>query len=232
MNNVAFLIPALNESDYILKTIKSIRASYPLAQIIVADAGSTDRTQQMCQQENVLVVKGGSPAVGRNNAARFAKAEFFVFLDADTIIPSGFLERILPDFEANRYVAACFPIQPLKDMGQRHLAFQLFNGYSKLVFGLGSLSVISGCCMLVKGEAHGNIGGFDEKLCVLEEIDYFKRMRAAGQVNRYDIHVSTSTRRHKKYSKCLALVAYYILHVCGVRLEGDFLNYWNRNSKP
>ncbi len=59
----------------------------PSTKVFVADAGSTDGTQQLAMQFadrlNIEVISGGLPSVGRNAGARRATTPYMLFIDAD-----------------------------------------------------------------------------------------------------------------------------------------------------
>jgi len=59
----------------------------PWVKVYVADAGSTDGTQQVALsfagRLDIEVISGGLPSVGRNAGARRASAPYVLFIDAD-----------------------------------------------------------------------------------------------------------------------------------------------------
>ena len=65
--------------------------------IFVADAGSTDGTQQLAMsfadRLNIEVIPGGLPSVGRNAGARRATTPYVLFIDADMDLKDGTLLR-------------------------------------------------------------------------------------------------------------------------------------------
>jgi glycosyltransferase involved in cell wall biosynthesis len=84
---VEIIIPTLNEEHTIGKLIRNIRSHLlPLnISISVIDGGSTDKTLDICEKENVkITIQKGK---GKGNAMRQAvdntKAEIVVFIDAD-----------------------------------------------------------------------------------------------------------------------------------------------------
>jgi glycosyltransferase involved in cell wall biosynthesis len=61
------IIPTLNESGLLPKLLDRLdRQTFRDFEIIVADAGSTDGTREICRSRGVTLVDGGMPAVGRN----------------------------------------------------------------------------------------------------------------------------------------------------------------------
>src|SRR5579864_7995381 len=96
MNTIAraeltIVIPAKNESKLLPRLLTSLAAQdYPCmrhTRVFIADAGSTDGTQQIAlsfdDRLNIEVIPGGLPAVGRNAGARAAQSRYVLFIDAD-----------------------------------------------------------------------------------------------------------------------------------------------------
>ena len=92
---LSIIIPTKNEEYYLPKLLESIkRQDYKNYEIIVADAGSKDKTRDVARKSGCKVVKGGLPSIGRNNGAKYAKGELLLFLDADTVLPENFLKDL------------------------------------------------------------------------------------------------------------------------------------------
>src|SRR5690606_28253850 len=78
--------PAKNEADGLSRILPALNAEYPDAEIIVVNDGSTDETEQVCNNYHVRQVKhlysmGNGAAI--KSGARHATREILVFMDAD-----------------------------------------------------------------------------------------------------------------------------------------------------
>lgn len=88
---LTIVIPAKNESRLLPNLLQSLcRQDYPLlrsTKVLVADAGSTDGTQQLAlsfsDRLDLELIPGGLPSVGRNAGARRATTPYLLFIDAD-----------------------------------------------------------------------------------------------------------------------------------------------------
>lgn len=83
---LSIILPAKNEANSLAKLLPVLRASYPQAEILVANDGSTDNTIQVCQLHGVTIISqpysmGNGAAV--KTGARAAAGEILVFMDAD-----------------------------------------------------------------------------------------------------------------------------------------------------
>ena len=107
---LSIIIPTYNEEKYLPKLLKCVKKqTYKNYEIIVADADSADKTRQIAKKYGCRVVKGGMPAIGRNNGAKAAKGDILLFLDADSLIGKDFVKDSLKDIEIRKLdVAGCY----------------------------------------------------------------------------------------------------------------------------
>ncbi|HEY2471266.1 MAG TPA: glycosyltransferase [Terracidiphilus sp.] len=107
---VAVLIPAYNEEKVIVRTIRSVlNSDYTNLRVIVVDDGSTDRTFEVARtayaQEiasgrvQVLTKPNGGKAAALNYALDRIDEEFYVGIDADTVIAMDAISKLIPHFE-------------------------------------------------------------------------------------------------------------------------------------
>jgi|SRR6185295_7803989 len=205
---ISIIIPTLNEETYLPLLLESIKKqSFTDYEIIVADAGSTDATLEIAKKYNCNVVAGGLPGPGRNRGAEVAKGDILLFLDADVILPEGFLAFAVSEFTKRKLGIAAFPI-----MFTNANAFaQGFNRavtmFLQLVAGIfpHAFTVI-----MVQKAVHEKIGGFDETIVMHEDFCYAMAM---AKVSRYGIInrvAFTSPRRYKKDGWLFTNVRYFL----------------------
>ena len=111
---LSIITPTLNEEKYLQLLLVSIKkqdlSDY---EIIIADAGSTDKTIEIAKKYNCIVIAGGLPARGRNEGAKIAKGDILFFLDADTVLPDYFFHKALKEFGERKLDLASFCLIPL-----------------------------------------------------------------------------------------------------------------------
>ena len=83
---LSIIIPACNEAAALRKTLPLLVATYPAAQIIIVNDGSSDDTAKICRDFPVTVIehpyqKGNGAAI--KTGARAATGDIYVFMDAD-----------------------------------------------------------------------------------------------------------------------------------------------------
>ncbi len=178
---LTIVIPTMNEESCLPGLLKSIKKqTLQPAEIIVADAGSSDRTREIAEQYGARVVEGGAVSVGRNAGASLAKTDLLLFLDADVELRDPeFLEKSVGEMmERNLDLATC-DVFPLSDAFIDHFMHKAYNTY---VRAWGSVFPHApGFCMLVRRDLHESIGGFDEDITFCEDHDYARRTKGRGK---------------------------------------------------
>ena len=111
---ISIIIPTFNEEKYLPKLLNCIKKqTYKNYEVIIADANSKDKTKAIAKKYGCKTVKGGLPAVGRNNGAKIAKDGILLFLDADVQFDKNFLENAVKEMKTRNLDAAGCYISPL-----------------------------------------------------------------------------------------------------------------------
>lgn len=85
---ISVVIPAFNSEDFIAEAIESVHSqTYGVAEIIVVDDGSTDRTGEIAAELGATVIRQPHAGVSaaRNAGISAARQEWIAFLDADDL---------------------------------------------------------------------------------------------------------------------------------------------------
>jgi cellulose synthase/poly-beta-1,6-N-acetylglucosamine synthase-like glycosyltransferase/peptidoglycan/xylan/chitin deacetylase (PgdA/CDA1 family)/spore germination protein YaaH len=110
---IAVLIPAYNEEKVIVRTVRSVlHSDYENLHVIVIDDGSTDDTFEVARaayareiaagRVEVLTKANGGKAAALNYALERLDEEFYVGIDADTVIAADAIAKLIPHFEDPR----------------------------------------------------------------------------------------------------------------------------------
>ncbi|MGC9346693.1 MAG: TIGR04283 family arsenosugar biosynthesis glycosyltransferase [Anaerolineae bacterium] len=94
---ISVIIPVLNEAETIARCIAAARQDYAPGEveIIVADGGSVDGTQELIPTDVTLVKAPQGRGIQMNRGADLARGEVLVFCHADTRLPHGWREAVL-----------------------------------------------------------------------------------------------------------------------------------------
>jgi glycosyltransferase involved in cell wall biosynthesis len=110
---ISVVIPAFNEEKWLPKSLASINKQAldkSLWEVIVVDNGSTDGTAGVAKKFGARVVKETKKGItfARNKGLLAARGEIIASTDADTVLPSDWLERILRHFQEDGALMGVF----------------------------------------------------------------------------------------------------------------------------
>ena len=177
---LSIIIPTWNEEKYLPNLLECIKKqTYKDYEIIVADANSTDNTRKIAKKYGCKIVKGGMPAVGRNNGAKIAKGDILVFFDADVQFDDNFLENALSEIKKRNLDVAGAYITPLTNKFMDKVFIGVFNFiiYTTQFFYPNAY----GGCIFCKKWLHKKVSGFDETIILGEDLDYLQRCGKSGK---------------------------------------------------
>ncbi len=174
---LSIIIPTLNEENHLPILLASIkRQDFDDYEIIVADAGSEDRTKEIAFSYGCRIIEGGKPARGRNKGAESAKGELLLFLDADSFLPMGFLENNLQELRKRNLKIASFFLMPLE---KGRFLFNVF--YNIPVFLTQKVLPHASMGILVDKNIFKKVEGFDETITLAEDHELARRAKRFGK---------------------------------------------------
>lgn len=165
---ISIIIPALNEEERLPLLLESIKKqNFKDYELILADAGSKDKTAEIAKKYGCKIVPGGLPAKGRNEGAKVAKYNSLFFCDADTILPDDFFEKSLNEFEKRKLDIASFCLIPFPKNWRTSFLLNVF--YNKpIVLMQGFLPHVA-MGIIIKKDLFEKVGGFDEGVKLAED---------------------------------------------------------------
>ena len=187
-NNLSIIIPAYNAEATITKCLDSLlKSKAENDEVIVVDNNSSDDTKEIVKSYPVklAVCEKRGAAAARNCGTKLAKNDIFVFLDSDTIVQSDSLEKIR-ELMSEKNVSAVngiyTPTTPYKNNLTKFQNLYTYNNYVQIG---GTKERVNyepfwSAFGAVKKKQHDEIGGFDESLCALEDIEFGVRLANKG----------------------------------------------------
>ena len=207
-NMLSIIIPTYNEEKYLPLLLNSVKQQdFKDYEIIVADNNSEDKTRDIAGKYGCIITSGGLPARGRNKGAKAAKGELLLFLDADIVLPPGFLRKSMLEFKRRNLDIASYSLLPKggKKIIKKCLDI-LYNwpiSISQNFLPHGAMGI------LVEKEIFDKVGGFDEKIKIAED-HYF--VRQGAELGKFGIisstKIFTSLRRFEKDGYVKTLLKY------------------------
>lgn len=99
--DLSIILPANNEADALTGVLTGLKTSFPDAEIIVVDDGSTDATARLAEAAGARVIRHPYPTgngAAIKSGARAARGETLVFMDADGQHSAEDAQRLLATF--------------------------------------------------------------------------------------------------------------------------------------
>lgn len=183
---VSVIIPALNEEKNIEATLKAVRnQDYkgPI-ELIVADGHSTDKTVQISEKyaNKVVMETTRTIAAGRNAGAKAARGDLLLYTDADTIVESAWVRKMVGAFKDPQVVAAFGMIKPIGANPIEKWMLTSSVWFAATFLNFLRMDYTYGNNMALRKSAFDKIGGFDIYLVTGEDTDIIKRIRKQGRV--------------------------------------------------
>lgn len=176
--SISVIVPAYNEEHYLPSTLSAVQAARRLVpeevvEVIVVDNASTDGTATVAAQAGAMVVYESrrSVARARNAGASSATGDFFVFVDADTVVPETLLQEIAAATRDPTCVGGAVDVQ--------HVAQRLVvRFYLRIWRIIGIIAgMAQGAVQFCRRGAFKELSGYDEALWMGEDVDFYWRLK-------------------------------------------------------
>jgi cellulose synthase/poly-beta-1,6-N-acetylglucosamine synthase-like glycosyltransferase len=198
---ISFVIPAYNEEAYIGACLTSVQKelarvrltkSNVEAEIVVVNNASTDNTKMLAQRfARVRVIDEPHKGLVRARKAGFdaTSGELVANIDADTIVPEGWLTTVLTEFAKNNNLVALSGPYRYYDLSKwRRLQVNVFYVFTWGLhvinhYVLGAGAILQGGNFVIRRDAWERAGGFDTSIEFYgEDTDVAKRLSKQGLV--------------------------------------------------
>ena len=184
------IIPTLNEASTIETCLTNLTNNHNNVEVVVADGGSVDGTLDIVSRFSCVTNVSSAPGRGRqmNEGALGAKGDVFLFLHADTVLPSSAFQQI----------ENCMS-DPLVAGGSFCLNFDIntffLNMYARFTRINHTLFTYGDQCLFLRSKVFKEIGGFQD-IPIMEDVEIQKRIRKTGKFIKLRTPVVTSARRY------------------------------------
>jgi rSAM/selenodomain-associated transferase 2 len=211
----SIVVPVFNEARLLRQCLVHLRERAAGAEIIVADGGSSDGTSGLAQGfcDQVVVSEPGR-AIQMNAGARAARGDILWFVHVDAKVPWSCLEEIERIMDDPNVAGGFFRIRlPRSPIYRLTDSFAHYAGIL-LRMRCGDHGIFC------KRTAFQDIGGFPE-VPLMEDVEFFRRLRRHGQVRYSRKRILASPRRYETIGRARLTLAYGFiatLYIFGVPL--------------
>ncbi|MCB0386080.1 MAG: TIGR04283 family arsenosugar biosynthesis glycosyltransferase, partial [Bdellovibrionales bacterium] len=208
---LSIIIPTLNESEAIAPLLEDLGRQRGLEfEVIIGDGGSTDDTVELVKAWGGRVMRAPKGRAAQLNAAvAMAKANWFLFLHADSRLPSEtllsdalvFIQDEVRKGETN-HIAGHFGLQFLRRSGGHDMAYRYVEEKTRF-HRTNTTNGDQG--LLLSREFFAELGGYDDSLPFLEDQKIAEKVRSQGRWILLPGVLQTSARRfevegfHRRY---------------------------------
>lgn len=191
---VSIIIPVKNEADVLTNCLNSIKnLNYPQdkIEVIVSDAMSSDKSCEIAESFNAIIVKNPKKTVapGRNESFKIAKGEIIAFTDADCTVDKNWITASLKHFSDLKVAGVGGSnITPSEESDFGKAVGFVF---SEKIFAAGSIHArnlskmqevrsLPGCNAIYRKEALKKVMPQDEMLLTCDDTEMNKRIIDMG----------------------------------------------------
>jgi len=211
---LSIVVPMLNEERAIARTLASLRAGAPGAEIIVVDGGSRDFSVERARPLADRVIQAPRGRVRQMNAgARDAGGEVLAFVHADTLVPPTFATDIADALRGPATVGGRFDVE----LGDRAFVYRLIGALISLRSRL-SRTATGDQAIFVRRGVFESLGGYRE-IDICEDLDFARRLKRKGPVACVRSRVVTSARRWREHGVARTVFTMWAIRLaflCGV----------------
>ena len=201
--SLSIVIPVYNEENYIIPCLDAILLQSVVPdEIIVVDNNSTDNSVQIVQkypQVTLLSETQMGVQAARNTGFDAAKSDIIARIDADTVLPTDWVQKAKDDFRSSSVSAVTGPVSyydmplPWLNYWLDHLTRKMLQKFSPscpFLFG-SNMAIRRSVWLVVKSS-------LCQKKDVHEDLDLAVHLKQLNQRIIYDkkLHAGASARRY------------------------------------
>lgn len=235
MPRVSIIIPTLNESSSLGRTLRHLAVLDPSAlEVLVVDGGSHDETMAIAKTAGVQVLSCDRQgrSVQMNYGAKVAIGDILCFLHADTWVPDDLItviEQTLadPKIACGGFISLMTGAQntrwgvALHHYLKTYYAPLLFRPY---LFVKGLRLLFGDQVMFCRRTDFWECGGFNEEMPIMEDGDLCLRLLQKGRICQINRVVQSSDRRVAQWGVWKATAIYvYIGVLWGIGVSATYL---------
>jgi glycosyltransferase involved in cell wall biosynthesis len=230
---ITVVIPAYNEEKLLPATLEAVELAAQgvgSVELIVVDNESTDRTREIAAGSGAKVISESVHNISRvrNAGAQAASGEVIVFIDADTLVRPGVIEKILEAMSDKSCLGGSVGVE-YGPTERRHWV----NYYLLLALFVGRiLRMHQGALQFCRVDVFREVGGYDETIYVGEDVEFFWRLDKVARSKDGRIaflaepKVQTSSRRWERMGLFRMLVLCHPITIMLAWRKGSFWRDW------
>jgi rSAM/selenodomain-associated transferase 2 len=189
---ISVIIPTWRDTENLARLLAALGRCERIAEVIVVDASGDLLPEKLAPSPGVKFLKAAKPNRGAqlNLGAAASTGEVLLFQHCDTTLGRPHLDALMSALADPEIIGGAFyRTFDSKHAHMRWLATpaRLLNKHGGTLYGDQSV--------FVRSEVFRRLGGFEE-IPLMEDVEFSRRLRAAGRIVVLDPPVESSARRH------------------------------------
>ncbi|HSP45276.1 MAG TPA: TIGR04283 family arsenosugar biosynthesis glycosyltransferase [Chthoniobacterales bacterium] len=189
---ISVVIPSWRDTKNLALLLPALATQEGVGEIIVVDASDEGQAEEVALRSGATFIACSAPNRGEqmNLGAAASSGDVIVFQHCDTCLDDSHLEAIRRAMADPQVVGGAF----FRKFDGRHPRLMWLEAVARFLNQHGG-TLYGDQSIFVRREVFEQLGGF-AKIPLMEDVEFSRRLRAAGKIAVLDPPVASSARRH------------------------------------
>ena len=189
---ISVVVPSWRDAENLEELLPELARLDRIAETIVVDASGDEKAGQVARSSGAVFIASPTPNRGEqmNLGASAASGDVLIFQHSDTRLDDAHLSAIQTALADPEIIGGAF----FRKFDGRHPRLMWLESVARFLSSHGG-TLYGDQSIFVRRDAFMKLGGF-AKIPLMEDVDFSRRLRAAGKIAVLDPPVQSSARRH------------------------------------
>jgi rSAM/selenodomain-associated transferase 2 len=189
---ISVVVPSWRDADNLQSLLPGLAAQERIAEVSVVDASGDEKAERIALASGATFLACPTPNRGEqmNLGAAASSGDVILFQHCDTCLEDAHLEAIEIALADPKVVGGAF----FRKFDGRHPRLMWLESVARFLTRRGG-TLYGDQSIFVRREVFEKLGGF-AKIPLMEDVEFSRRLRAAGKIAVLDPPVASSARRH------------------------------------
>ncbi len=212
---ISVIIPSWRDSDNLAVLLPVVTRLPGVEETIVVEASPDVRSEEVARACGARFLRCAKPnrGVQMNTGAAAATGDVFIFQHADSELNGAHVSSLAEEMRDDAVIGGAFH----RKFDERHARLQWLDTVARYLARSGG-TFYGDQSIFVRRDAFQRLRGFAE-IPLMEDMEFSRRLRAAGKTVVLDPPVRSSARRHERHGSWRTSIQnglFILLYKCGV----------------